>query len=1045
MASQSGSIPTAAPAILQVDSLRSGTRRLPENDRVRVLLSILALLAVVGAGLAGFWWLGGPEVHRWMARWALEHVLGRDVRVDGTLDVELGAEPLLTLTGLRIASPPWAEAPTQLQIERAQIRIALRPLLRRVVVLPVVALEGVTIALETAADGRHSWQSDDAQAGPPPTRLAIPLFDRLSVSDATVTYQDRRDGRRTRLHMVSLTHQPDDASGDMRLDAEGDIDGKAFRINGTSGGLETALAATAPYPLELEIQLPSIEARLGGTVADVAHAIGLDLRLEARSPSLLAATKMWNVSVPVDAEVTLNARLVGDLVALSLADVHAEMSGPGGDRIELSGGLGNVWAGGGLEGRVTMTLDPTGPLGEVLLPGWPVPSQIEAAARVAGTVALPVLDEITADIQGPGDSGLRLAGRLGLATTAGIRLESFDLTSTLMVPDPSAFVDRLGFDPSGLGAWRSEAELSLANQRIEVRRLSIDVDDLGMLHVEGNGAIGALGADGALRLEPDFSFAAETTDSGPLLKLIDPMAPELGPVRGSGRLVGGGQGPLMALTAIRLVAGPAEAPSIEASGAIGDVLAFEEVELTGDFEIPAADLLAFAGVDGDFDVGRLQGKVHLSDADGSIGIELLEAEITETDLLALTAEGLIDDLENLDQVRLQTSLEVPSIAKLAEVFGAAGAGLGPFRFDGQLSGGGRRFDAQGGAILGETHFDGVLGGDFGGARPSFEARLHSSRVRLADLGWTPEASRDSIAVDQVTAIARPQLFDSEPLPLQDLRNLDLDLEVQLDSLEGVALAVDRAEAHVTLTDGRLRLSPLRFDVAGGYAEVDAEVDVNAATPKWRLRATTDDLQLGDAWRQLETEVPLGGELALVVDLGASGNSPRDIASSLSGDLSVALQRGQIRSRLFDLTTMNPLRWLVARSTRRGYAKIDCFVARFEADHGVAQLLTLVLDTPNVIAAGEGQIDFARETLDLRFRPSAKQRRLVEFATPFAIRGNLANPVVEASPTGATARALGRVVLSPVNLLGSLLPFVNDRGRDQDNPCLNLAVVDPPMP
>jgi uncharacterized protein involved in outer membrane biogenesis len=348
-------------------------------------------------------------------------------------------------------------------------------------------------------------------------------------------------------------------------------------------------------------------------------------------------------------------------------------------------------------------------------------------------------------------------------------------------------------------------------------------------------------------------------------------------------------------------------------------------------------------------------------------------------------------------------------------------------------------------MLGKTQFNGVLRGDFRGTRPSFKARLHSPQVRLGDLGLTPKPSGDPSSADQTAAVARPHLFGREPLPLQSLEKLDLDLEMQLDSLEGIALAVDQAIAHVTLAEGKLRLSPLRFEVVGGHAQVDGEVDVSAPTPRWRLQAETNDLELGDTWRQLETEVPLSGELDLVLDLQASGRSPRDLANSLSGDLSLALQRGQIRSRLFGLTTMNPLRWLVARSTRRGYSEIDCFVASFQIDDGVAKLQTLVLDTPNVIAAGGGYIDFARETLDVRIRPSAKHSRMVELATPFAITGSLAHPSVEVSATGATARTLGRIIVSPVNLLGSLLPFVNDRGRDQDNPCLTLSASEAGQP
>jgi uncharacterized protein involved in outer membrane biogenesis len=1156
---------------------------------VRLLLSVLGSLVLLVGGLALFWWLAGPDAHRWVARRTLEMALGREVHVDGTLELELGAEPLLQLTGVRIESPSWAETPNQLQIARAQIQIALRPLLRRVLVFPLIDLEGMTIALETAADGRHSWESDDDQTPPGETRFAIPLFDRLSVKRATITYHDQRDGRRTRLHIDSLTDRRDDTSGNMRIDAYGEINGRVFRIGGTSGNVDAALAATEPWPLDLKIELPSLEGKLTGTVANVVDASGLGLRLEARSPSLLAAAKTWNLSLPADMQSTVGATLKGDLAALSLVDVRAEMISTGGDHLELSGSLGNVWEGSGLDGRLTLKLDPAGQFGKLLPLVLRLPHPIDAAASIRGSVAAPVFDQIAVDAQGPGDSRLKLAGNVRAATTGGVRLHSFDLTSTFDIPDPSAFADRLGFDPARLGGLRGSAELSSANQRIEAKRLEMEASDAGALRFEARGAIGTLAADGAVHLAPDMSFTASMGESRPLLDLIDPNAPELGPVYATGRLVGGNdgyrlddfeldlgtpdkltidaqgkvgpllpedlqatalnlavrfgwpssqilgpfmgadlpeldntkgefelggtiaslrihdarlatvtdagiavtatggiasietitpgavkgvafelearapsttllaqqlghespdfgavraraslgnaQGPL-ALSAIRIVAGSEAAPSIEVSGAIGNVLAFEKVELTGDFRIPTRDLLAFADIHGKSDVGRLHGNVHLSDGDGSMGVEHLEAEVRETHLLSLTAQGLIDDLEKLDQVRFQTSLKIPKIASLAEVFNAGGVGLGGFQFDGKLSGDDRRFDADGRAILGKTRFDGVLSGDFRGARPSFKARLHSPQVRLADLGLRPEASGGPSPAQQ--AAATPHLFRRERLPLEGFRKLDLDLQVQLDRLEGILLAVDRATAHVTLAEGKLRLAPLRFGIVGGRAQADAEVDVRAPTPRWWLRAETDDLKLGETWRQLETQVPLSGELDLVVDLRARGWSPRDLANSLSGNLGFALERGQIRSRLFDLTTVNPLRWLVAQSTRRGYSQIDCFTARFQAVDGVATLRSLALDTPNVIASGEGYIDFARETLDLQIRPSAKHRRMVELATPFTITGSLASPSVKASATGATARALGRVVFSPVNLLGSLLPFVNDRGRDRNNPCLTLS-------
>jgi hypothetical protein len=114
---------------------------------------VAAVLVLVVCGLAGVWWLGGPDLHRWAAHRALELVLDRDVQIDGTLEVELSAEPLLRLTGLRIDAPPWAEARTLLRVERAQVRIALWPLLRRVLVFSSDRSRG----RDGHARDRHRW------------------------------------------------------------------------------------------------------------------------------------------------------------------------------------------------------------------------------------------------------------------------------------------------------------------------------------------------------------------------------------------------------------------------------------------------------------------------------------------------------------------------------------------------------------------------------------------------------------------------------------------------------------------------------------------------------------------------------------------------------------------------------------------------------------------------------------------------------------------------------------------------------------------------
>jgi AsmA family protein len=262
--------------------------------------------------------------------------------------------------------------------------------------------------------------------------------------------------------------------------------------------------------------------------------------------------------------------------------------------------------------------------------------------------------------------------------------------------------------------------------------------------------------------------------------------------------------------------------------------------------------------------------------------------------------------------------------------------------------------------------------------------------------------------------------------------------VQIDAIEGVVLAIDRATARLALSDGVLDVSPARFGSAGGRVEIHAKIDAAAKRPAWRLRALADDAQLGELWRELQTEVPVEGELDLELDLRARGHSPRALAASLDGALGLAVERGRIQSRLFGLTTMHPLGWLFARSTRAGYSRLDCAIVRFDVREGVAEARALLVDTPDAIVTGTGSIDLTREAIDLQMQPRAKQRGLVGLATPFTIRGDLAAPVVSVSAAGTAARIAGEVALTPIMLLGSLLPLVSDRGRDAHNPCLKVG-------
>jgi uncharacterized protein involved in outer membrane biogenesis len=281
------------------------------------------------------------------------------------------------------------------------------------------------------------------------------------------------------------------------------------------------------------------------------------------------------------------------------------------------------------------------------------------------------------------------------------------------------------------------------------------------------------------------------------------------------------------------------------------------------------------------------------------------------------------------------------------------------------------------------------------------------------------------------------VFGNAAILFEALKNIDLDLYVLLEDLEGIHLDIDKVEAKLDIVDGVLRVDPLHFNFVGGQIDSTLLADTSGISPELRLTLTAEGVDLGDLLSQSGVDVPLDGELYLVVDLKASGDSPRELASSLEGDFDLAIERGRVLTSLLRLTTTNPVSFLFTEAARKGYSNINCLILRFDVQEGLAQSQTVLLDTPNILVLGEGSIDFGKEFMDLNFSPQAKRRSLVEMGTPFGIRGPLANPSVEVNIAGATARKVGKVLLSPINVLGSLLPFVSDSGKDGDNPCLGL--------
>jgi uncharacterized protein involved in outer membrane biogenesis len=117
-------------------------------------------------------------------------------------------------------------------------------------------------------------------------------------------------------------------------------------------------------------------------------------------------------------------------------------------------------------------------------------------------------------------------------------------------------------------------------------------------------------------------------------------------------------------------------------------------------------------------------------------------------------------------------------------------------------------------------------------------------------------------------------------------------------------------------------------------------------------------------------------------------------------------------------------------------QLRCAVADFEVKDGVLRTKTVVFDTNDVTATGEGTIDLETEKIDMRLTGHPKEARIRVMA-PITITGYLRSPSVGIDPTKTIAQAgLATVLGIFLTPLAAVLPFV-DPGLSEDANCRAL--------
>ncbi|HET8876637.1 MAG TPA: AsmA family protein [Casimicrobiaceae bacterium] len=207
---------------------------------------------------------------------------GRDLTVQGPVDITLSLEPKIVLPGVAFGNAPWSKTREMLTAKRIEAQIALIPLLsRRFEVVEFTLVEPV-ITLETDASGRGNWEFENAN----PTSTAAPGggaagaaaigIGNLEIRNGTLNYRNGATGKVTIASIERMTLRARDMQAPVAVDFRGKVDEIPVALAGDVGAPDKWLHQQWPVPIALKGDIDGNAVKLDTKIARAGTTTSLD-------------------------------------------------------------------------------------------------------------------------------------------------------------------------------------------------------------------------------------------------------------------------------------------------------------------------------------------------------------------------------------------------------------------------------------------------------------------------------------------------------------------------------------------------------------------------------------------------------------------------------------------------------------------------------------------------------------------------------------------------------------------------------------------------
>jgi len=400
--------------------------------------------------------------------------------------------------------------------------------------------------------------------------------------------------------------------------------------------------------------------------------------------------------------------------------------------------------------------------------------------------------------------------------------------------------------------------------------------------------------------------------------------------------------------------------------------------------------------------------------------------VLSADGVAAKAGGSVENLLTAQGISLTVDVAGESLEQVGKLVGQDLARKEPLDVKTQLHLGGTTYKAEKLSVrLGKNEVSGDLAFTRSarqGEPARLEGQLHLGKLDLEALAGTgetrpapPDATAGAVGDRGTEATAKAatdgngkktnKVFPSDPLPLEVLRSLDMDLDITADELGTETLLLDNLIAKLTLNKGVLKLAPVNARVGEGTFKANSVLDASKSPA---TLAMVVDLGGG-------TSRHFGGRYSLDADLDASGDSVAQMMAGLDGQLILDVRDMELDKSFMTNFGQGLLNTIDPFDKEAGKTRLVCAIVRFDIAEGIADADDkMVAQLTNVTWFGGGRINLKTEAVDFGAQSKARSglgvANLGTLPSLVHIGGTLADPKVVPNPKGM-AKTYGQAYLT----------------------------------